>query len=36
MRRASVSDCLNDLPQVDTTLFRVPEASQLRAPAPST
>ncbi|AJY08426.1 TPA: arsenical resistance protein ArsH [Burkholderia vietnamiensis] len=31
-----MSDCLNDLPQVDTTLFRVPEASQLRAPAPST
>ncbi|ABX19336.1 MULTISPECIES: arsenical resistance protein ArsH [Burkholderia] len=36
MRRASVSDHLNDLPQVDATLFRVPEASQLRTPAPST
>lgn len=31
-----MSDLLNDLPQVDATLFRVPEASQLRPPAPST
>ncbi|AIO71964.1 arsenical resistance protein ArsH [Burkholderia multivorans] len=31
-----MSDHLNDLPQVDATLFRVPEASQLRTPAPST
>ncbi|MGN8185164.1 arsenical resistance protein ArsH [Burkholderia cepacia] len=36
MRRASVSDCLNDLPQLDAALFRVPDASQLQPARPST
>ncbi|WP_175965525.1 arsenical resistance protein ArsH [Burkholderia sp. BCC0322] len=36
MRRASVSDGLNDLPQLDATLFRVPDASRLRPVQPST
>ncbi|WP_448164783.1 arsenical resistance protein ArsH [Burkholderia cepacia] len=36
MRRASVSDCLNDLPQLDAALFRVPDASQLQPVRPST
>ncbi|WP_081056090.1 arsenical resistance protein ArsH [Burkholderia vietnamiensis] len=36
MRRASVSDHLNDLPQVDATLFRVPDAGQLRPTSRST
>lgn len=36
MRRASVSEHLNDLPQLDATLFRVPDAAQLRPATPST
>ncbi|WP_174973398.1 arsenical resistance protein ArsH [Burkholderia lata] len=36
MRRASVSDRLNDLPQVDAALFRVPDASRLQPAQPST
>ncbi|WP_321966138.1 arsenical resistance protein ArsH [Burkholderia cepacia] len=36
MRRASVSDCLNDLPQLDAALFRVPDASLLQPARPST
>ncbi|WP_176315810.1 arsenical resistance protein ArsH [Burkholderia vietnamiensis] len=36
MQRASVSDHLNDLPQVDATLFRVPDAGQLRPTSRST
>lgn len=36
MRRASVSDRLNDLPQLDATLFRVPDASRLQPAQPST
>ncbi|WP_175219074.1 MULTISPECIES: arsenical resistance protein ArsH [Burkholderia] len=36
MRRASVSDSLNDLPQLDATLFSVPEASRLQPAQPST
>ncbi|MBZ5795331.1 arsenical resistance protein ArsH [Burkholderia contaminans] len=36
MRRASVSDSLNDLPQLEATLFRVPDASALQPARPST
>ncbi|KER74355.1 NADPH-dependent FMN reductase [Burkholderia cepacia] len=36
MRRASVSDYLNDLPQLDATLFRMPDASRLQPAQPST
>ncbi|WP_431227954.1 arsenical resistance protein ArsH [Burkholderia contaminans] len=36
MRRASVSDRLNDLPQLDATLFREPDASRLQPARPST
>ncbi|MBN3729873.1 arsenical resistance protein ArsH [Burkholderia sp. Tr-20390] len=36
MRRASVSERLNDLPQLDATLFRVPDASRLQPAQPST
>ncbi|WP_174958959.1 MULTISPECIES: arsenical resistance protein ArsH [Burkholderia] len=36
MRRASVSDSLNDLPQLDATLFSVPDASRLQPAQPST
>ncbi|WP_080425923.1 arsenical resistance protein ArsH [Burkholderia ubonensis] len=36
MRRASVSEQLNDLPQLDATLFRVSDAAQLRSATPST
>ncbi|WP_081085394.1 arsenical resistance protein ArsH [Burkholderia cepacia] len=35
MRRASVSEQLNDMPQLDATLFRVPDAAQLRPATPS-
>lgn len=31
-----MSDCLNDLPQLDAALFRVPDASQLQPARPST
>ncbi len=31
-----MSDCLNDLPQLDAALFRVPDASQLQPVRPST
>ncbi|WP_111999401.1 arsenical resistance protein ArsH [Burkholderia cepacia] len=36
MRRESVSDRLNDLPQLDAALFRVPDASLLQPSRPST
>ncbi|WP_081080042.1 arsenical resistance protein ArsH [Burkholderia cepacia] len=36
MRRANVSDRLNDLPQLDAALFRVPDASLLQPARPST
>ncbi|WP_257744463.1 arsenical resistance protein ArsH [Burkholderia glumae] len=36
MRRASVSEQLNDLPQLDATLFQAPDAAQLRPAMPST
>ncbi|WP_081063850.1 arsenical resistance protein ArsH [Burkholderia cepacia] len=36
MRRESVSDRLNDLPQLDVALFRVPDASLLQPARPST
>ncbi|WP_243772186.1 arsenical resistance protein ArsH [Burkholderia anthina] len=36
MRRASVSEQLKDLPQLDPTLFRVPDADRLRPATPST
>lgn len=36
MRRASVSEELRDLPQLDATLFRVPDAAELRPASPST
>ncbi|WP_144030281.1 arsenical resistance protein ArsH [Burkholderia sp. AU6039] len=36
MRRASVSERLNDLPQLDATLFSVPDASRLQPAQPST
>ncbi|WP_423379487.1 arsenical resistance protein ArsH [Burkholderia sp. LMG 32019] len=36
MRRASVSEQLNDMPQLDATLFRVPDAAQLRPATAST
>ncbi|MEK7916376.1 arsenical resistance protein ArsH [Burkholderia contaminans] len=36
MRRASVSEQLKDLPQLDATLFRVPDAAELRPASPST
>ncbi|MCA7928195.1 arsenical resistance protein ArsH [Burkholderia cepacia] len=36
MRRVSVSDRLNDLPQLDAALFRVPDASLLQPARPST
>ena len=36
MRRASVSELLNDLPQLDATLFCVPDAAKLRPASPST
>ncbi|MCA8297792.1 arsenical resistance protein ArsH [Burkholderia sp. AU30198] len=36
MRRASVSDSLNALPQLDATLFSVPDASRLQPAQPST
>ncbi|WP_081084770.1 arsenical resistance protein ArsH [Burkholderia cepacia] len=36
MRRASVSDRLPDLPQLDAALFRVPDASLLQPARPST
>ncbi|MBN3768216.1 arsenical resistance protein ArsH [Burkholderia sp. Se-20378] len=36
MRRASVSDRLNDLPQLDAVLFSVPDASRLQPAQPST
>ncbi|WP_080433629.1 arsenical resistance protein ArsH [Burkholderia ubonensis] len=35
MRRASVSEQLNDMPQLDATLFSVPDAAQLRPAIPS-
>ncbi|ABB05615.1 arsenical resistance protein ArsH [Burkholderia lata] len=36
MRRASVSEQLKDLPQLDAALFRVPDAVRLRPASPST
>ncbi|MCA8102933.1 arsenical resistance protein ArsH [Burkholderia contaminans] len=36
MRRANVSEQLNDMPQLDATLFRVPDAAQLRPATSST
>ncbi|MCA7890032.1 NAD(P)H-dependent oxidoreductase, partial [Burkholderia contaminans] len=36
MRRASVSEQLKDLSQLDATHFRVPDAAELRPAAPST